>query len=57
MTAGGRVSGLYLAPDAGEPMDPVDRVEAVAGLTHRGGLNANVVETGPVTIGDPVEPR
>jgi hypothetical protein len=32
----GTVEGLFLAPDAGEPMDPVDAVEAVAGRGLRG---------------------
>lgn len=36
MSPHGRVDGIYVAPDSGEPMEAVDAVEAVAGRGLRG---------------------
>lgn len=39
----------HMAALAGEP-------RAVRALVHRGGLNAEIVTTGPIKVGDPVRP-
>lgn len=36
MTDGGTVEGLFVAPDSGEPMEPVQSVEAITGRGLRG---------------------
>lgn len=76
MDSEGTVEAVFLAPDAGEEMRPVEDVDAVAGrglrepcgymaslaesddateaLVHRGGLEADIVESGAIAVGDPV---
>jgi hypothetical protein len=52
---GARFRGVRLCEPCSYMESKAGAEGAVAGLTHRGGLNANVVASGTISVGDPVE--
>jgi hypothetical protein len=51
----GVFEGVRLCEPCGYMESAANAEGAVEGLVHRGGLNANVVESGEIALGDPIE--
>lgn len=52
---GARLEGIALCEPCQPLADVVDEPELVPALTHRGGLDARIVDSGRIAVGDPIE--